>query len=315
MFHWVANNSKFPADKWRFDKIDPHCSVSLSKSNVFLLIYCKLKTNLIAKSQLLYMACPLTRKHKQKKNPIYIFISVRVRLRESVRLREYVNTEFDGEVGREFEKGSVSRAVRLRECVRLREYVNTEFDWEVDREFEKASVSRAVRLRECPLAESWLYTVGLKLSSSVFGCRWPGWNWIATWKSLNNNKHRRHMRQNHLLKHTFTFLPQCLCARLPHAPREVEAVKSLTARSQFSFHKMPNAKCAGLHGTYRSAGSIYSVFAHATGSWSGSTQMKHERVTNPKISFNVVWKRANNNNKPYGRVYWLNFLFRLRLLG
>ena len=154
MFHWVAHNSKFPADKWRFDKTDSHCSVSLSKSNVFLLIYCKFKTNLIAKSQLLYMACPLTRKHKQKKTPIYIFISVRVRLRESVRLREYVNTEFDGEVGREFEKGSVSRAVRLRECVRLREYVNTEFDWEIDREFEKASVSRAVRLRECPLAES-----------------------------------------------------------------------------------------------------------------------------------------------------------------
>ena len=33
-----------------------------------------------------------------------------------------------------------------------RECVNTEFDWEVKRGFEKASVSRAVRLRECPLA-------------------------------------------------------------------------------------------------------------------------------------------------------------------
>ena len=38
--------------------------------------------------------------------------------------------------------------------MRLRECVNTEFDWEVKRGFEKASVSRAVRLRECPLAES-----------------------------------------------------------------------------------------------------------------------------------------------------------------
>ena len=47
MFYRVAKNSKFPADKWvkwRFDKTDPHCSVALSKSNVFLLIYCKLKT-------------------------------------------------------------------------------------------------------------------------------------------------------------------------------------------------------------------------------------------------------------------------------
>ena len=98
----------------------PHCSVALSKSNVFLSIYCKLKTNFIAKNQL----CALTREHKQKKNPIFIFQSVRVRLRESV---------------------------RLRECA------NTEFDWEVKRGFEKASVSKAVRLRERPLAESWLY--------------------------------------------------------------------------------------------------------------------------------------------------------------
>ena len=78
MFYWVANNSKFPVDKWRFDKTDPHCSVALSQSNVFLLIYCKLKTNFIAKSQLLYMGCQLTRERKQKKNPIFIFNSVRV---------------------------------------------------------------------------------------------------------------------------------------------------------------------------------------------------------------------------------------------
>ena len=38
MFYWVAKNSKFPADKWRFDKTDSHCSVALSKSSVFLQI-------------------------------------------------------------------------------------------------------------------------------------------------------------------------------------------------------------------------------------------------------------------------------------
>ena len=42
MVCWVAKNSKFPVDKWRFDKTDPNCSVALLKSNVFLLIYCKL---------------------------------------------------------------------------------------------------------------------------------------------------------------------------------------------------------------------------------------------------------------------------------
>ena len=89
MFYWVAKNSKFPADKWRFDNTDPHSSVALSKSNVFLLIYCKLKTNFIAKSQLLIWG---------------------------VRLRERVNTEFDWEVKRGIEKASVSSAVRLREC-------------------------------------------------------------------------------------------------------------------------------------------------------------------------------------------------------
>ena len=116
MFYWVPKKSKFPADKCRFDKTVPHSFVALSMSNVFLLIYCKLKTFFIAKSQILYMGCPLTREGKQKKNPIFIFKSVRVRLRESVRLRKCVNTEFDWEVKRGFEKASVSRAVRLREC-------------------------------------------------------------------------------------------------------------------------------------------------------------------------------------------------------
>ena len=112
--YWVAQNSKFPSDKWTFDKTNSHSSVALSKSNAFLLIYCKLKTNFIPKSRLLYMGCPLMRECKRKKNPISK--SVRVRLRESVRLREYVNTEFDWEVKRGFEKASISRAVRLREC-------------------------------------------------------------------------------------------------------------------------------------------------------------------------------------------------------
>ena len=116
MFYWVAKNSIFPADKRRFDKTDSHCSVALSKSNVFFVDLLHIKTNFIAKSQLLYMGCRLTRERKQKKNPIFIFKSVRVRLREGVRLRECVNTEFDWKVKREFEKASFSRAVRLREC-------------------------------------------------------------------------------------------------------------------------------------------------------------------------------------------------------
>ena len=116
MFYWVVKNSKLPADKWRFDKTNPSCSVALSTSNVFLLICCKLKTNFIANSQILYMGSPLMRERKQKENPVFIFKSVRVRLRESVRLWECVNTEFGWEVKREFEKASLSRAVRLREC-------------------------------------------------------------------------------------------------------------------------------------------------------------------------------------------------------
>ena len=41
----------FTADKLKFVKSDPRCSVALLKV-IFLLIYCKLKTNFIAKSQL-----------------------------------------------------------------------------------------------------------------------------------------------------------------------------------------------------------------------------------------------------------------------
>ena len=58
----------------------------------------------------------LREERKLKKNPVFIFKSVRVRLRESVRLRECANTEFDWEIKREFEKASLSRAARLRDC-------------------------------------------------------------------------------------------------------------------------------------------------------------------------------------------------------
>ena len=116
MFYQVAKIRKFPAERWRFDKTDPHCSVALSKSTVFLLIYCKLKTNFITKSQLLYMGCPLSRERRQKKNPILNFKSVLVHLRERVRIRECVNTEFDWKVKRGFKNTSVGRAVRLCEC-------------------------------------------------------------------------------------------------------------------------------------------------------------------------------------------------------
>ena len=59
------------------------------------------------------MGCPLTRECKQKKNPIFIFKSVSVRLQESVRLRECVNIKFDSEIKQGFEKASISRAVSL----------------------------------------------------------------------------------------------------------------------------------------------------------------------------------------------------------
>ena len=48
MFYWVAKNSKILSGQMRFEKTDLHCSVALSKSNVFLLIYFELKTNFIA---------------------------------------------------------------------------------------------------------------------------------------------------------------------------------------------------------------------------------------------------------------------------
>ena len=67
MFYWVAKHSKFPVNKRKFDKSNPHCSVALSKGNVFLLIYLKLKTKFIPKSQLLYMGVRLRESVNKRK--------------------------------------------------------------------------------------------------------------------------------------------------------------------------------------------------------------------------------------------------------
>ena len=88
IFYRAAKNSKFLVNK-PGDLTKP-ITVALSKNNVFLLIFCKLKTYFIAKSQLLYIGCPL----RESVN------NVSVRLPESVRLRECVNTESDLEVKR-----------------------------------------------------------------------------------------------------------------------------------------------------------------------------------------------------------------------
>ena len=124
MLYWVAKKGKFPADKWRFGQTDPRCSVVLSKNNAFLLIYCKLKTNFIAKS---------------------IYYTWGVRLRESVNRRK-IQFSFSRVSAFAYERVSAYGNVQIQNLT-----------WEVKRGFEKASVSRAVRLRECPLAESWLY--------------------------------------------------------------------------------------------------------------------------------------------------------------
>ena len=64
------------------------------------------------------MGCSLKRECQQKKNPIFIFKSVRICLQElSVCLGECVNTKFDWEIKEGFEKASMSRAVHLRECL------------------------------------------------------------------------------------------------------------------------------------------------------------------------------------------------------
>ena len=63
------------------------------------------------------MGCPPTSERKQKNNSNFHFqVSAFAYDLESVRLQECVNTEFDREVKREFEKASLNRAVHLREC-------------------------------------------------------------------------------------------------------------------------------------------------------------------------------------------------------
>ena len=87
-FYWVAKSSKFSADKWRFDKTDPHCSVALPKGNVVLLIYCKLKANFTAKSQLLHMGCPLMREPVNKRKIQFSFSKVSASAYEECPLAE-----------------------------------------------------------------------------------------------------------------------------------------------------------------------------------------------------------------------------------
>ena len=70
------------------------CSV---KGHIFVDLL-QIKDKFHCQESITYMVCPLTRERKQKKNPIFIFKSVRVRMRESVRLRECVNRKFDWEV-------------------------------------------------------------------------------------------------------------------------------------------------------------------------------------------------------------------------
>ena len=84
----------FAADKLKFVKSDPRCSVALLKV-IFFVDLLQIKDKFHCQESITYMVCPLTRERKQKKNTISIFKSVRVRIRESVRLRECVNRKFD----------------------------------------------------------------------------------------------------------------------------------------------------------------------------------------------------------------------------
>ena len=80
------------------------------------------------------MGCPLTRKRKQKKNPVFIFKSVRV---------------FCGLISRTAAGNRAYVRVRLRESVRLQECINTELDWE-----EKTGIWKGFRKVELSAYES-----------------------------------------------------------------------------------------------------------------------------------------------------------------
>ena len=72
----------FAADKLKFVKSDPRCSVALLKV-IFLLIYCKLKTNFIAKSQL-HTWCVRLRESVNKRKIQFSFSKVSVSAYERV---------------------------------------------------------------------------------------------------------------------------------------------------------------------------------------------------------------------------------------
>ena len=74
----------------RFDKADWLTVLLLCQRAMYFVDLLQIKDKFHYQEtigKLLYMGCPLMREPKQKKNPIFIFKSARVCLRESVRLR------------------------------------------------------------------------------------------------------------------------------------------------------------------------------------------------------------------------------------
>ena len=99
MFYWVAKKGKFPADQWRSDKTDPHYwFVVLSKNNVFLLIYCKLKTNFIAKAVNYYTWAVRLRESVNKRKIQFSFSKVSASAYE--RVSAYGNVQMQSVTGR-----------------------------------------------------------------------------------------------------------------------------------------------------------------------------------------------------------------------
>ena len=100
-FYWVAKDSKFPPDKRRFDKTDPHCSVALSKRNVALRFSANKRE--ISLLRVNYYSWGVRLRQSVNKRKIqFSFLKVSASAYESVRLRECVNTEFDWVVKRGF---------------------------------------------------------------------------------------------------------------------------------------------------------------------------------------------------------------------
>ena len=117
-FHYVLLGSKkgenFPRTNGDLTKPILTTVLLLCQSNFVDLL--QIKDKFHCQESIIIHRPSVKRERKQKKNPIFIFKSVRVRLRESVRLWKCANTKCDWEVKRGFEKASGSRAVRLREC-------------------------------------------------------------------------------------------------------------------------------------------------------------------------------------------------------